>query len=1468
MSIFFQPRGPADITMPERAQQQLEAQINYESKVRERTKDQVDPLLSDPSWYSGALVSGFGRMAAGAAYKLGFDIFDNDGTYHIPLNFEPKEKPYENEFGYSGPMGTAFDSDFVYGRNNLEGLLEMTDDIPNEDRRFILNASNWGEFQDRLTMYRSKDPAVVEEMAVNYGGTAPIWADLGTDAAALVGTAMITEPLMWLGTGARFAKAGTAAAQAAAAGSGGSQVAAAAALAQSLAKTAPVISLAERSGRAAALGLIDQALYTGARYGLDDFYRPDNQQLLFEFTAAIGMGGAVGAALSKRMANDLMRGYAESAFSTLPITPVTAATIPTPPSGVVISGVISSTIPAGPSLISGAQAGALVGYLRSRSINPSVFLRELKAEGIIADSVGSFGKIPNDPQTLNAINKHIRFSEVMGDFDGSPFRLANENTLGDVGASSVAKRAEEIVRGFNEKFAEGDETVRSLAAKELPTQVNTTISRLLQDMRDAGYNVRRVSEIPNDADTLAKLDAWFDDIADGYNSPFGFRRNTQATTQPIQTGNVKFAQPPAAAPVSAGSQNVPATTVSANVPATAAPTAQRITPHNLGSASPLPGVVPTTSNPMQGLDAAVPINNVRIPWLNRFLNQAALLLEKDKNPLARHFAYRAFFARRVLLDPVTNQPVPQPRTVVEELRNVLDMVLARQIRMHDAHFQRFALGIGLNDKVSLTRTSISRAFGKGKTAAKAEFDNRVWAVITSGAPDVDPTVNAFAKEMRQMMDEVAEYANQAGVPGFEKHRMLQNYFPRLYNFEGIQTLTATASGRSAFTKLLAAALETSPGSRQLRVFDASTGTYRVLNFTDIDLAAEAFGNRLMELAVGGEGAPFLDLDQAIIDAIENMQGPLKEASSSPSPRGRTRILLNENVEIDAGFDVFGTGTTKLRFGDLVNRDLVNVSKKYSTSVLGATAERRLLNIIEEDLWQLGFRESAVAGPGSVRLKFENVDEWVGFANREGQVRGKGPLTPIESNAIERIRATLKFEPRVDTRSLGNAKIRRYMDVTDNYLNAGLSVVKGYTYLMLAGLFGAAAASETGRLAGTFGAIKVIRELPLAVNMLREWDDLTPQQQGLTAMLDQFGIMTDRLRRTVFSTPQAEIQFSKRGKFRQGLGTASNVYADVTLLAPITSFTQGLTGLTMLQHLLEMSRGQVKRLDDSTILSLGLTVEQYEKAGRFLNANAVTKKSVGRDAIIDIKNINDPDFVYVRSAVDRMVKTRIQDVSTIADTSSYADYAFASLLTQFKNYNLKAIDNLLLQNYSRFYNTRGTRAKAAAGVRVAAEIAASFLVAGLVKQAITVVQAKNAKDAGDLETYYKLRENIGLKGFAKQGLLGPGELWLPVMATEAAWSMFNEEPLLSQFRFSGGDMLSFPAKEALKNMSSAASDVGGEIMYRLDPDNPNTRFITRNTTNNIFKSIPLQNYPPVSRYFDQLEQYINDEYDLPYEQPRR
>jgi hypothetical protein len=1455
MSIFFQSPSMRDMTRPERVEAENRAIQEYDSKTRKETQEQLSPWIKEPSWYSGFLFSASTEIGVGLALKAGYDVFGNDQFYNTPLNFEPKRERTDF-YTYQGDVGKQFDHDPDYGRNNLEGILELTADIPDEDRRFILNSKSWGEFQDRLTYYRMQGSMAVEEAAANYGGTAPIWAAFGQDAASIVAAGYATEPLAWLGTAGRLKKAGEASAAAAAAGAGGSRVAAASALAANLAKTAPVINLAERAGRYAALGVIDQTIYNMARMGANDFYRPETEQIAIEYAAALSLGGVVGGTLSKRFANDLLRGYAESAFSTLPVTPVSAAT-----RTVSAAGPISTGIQTGPSRITSVQAGSLVAHLQSIGVRPGELLAELQASGLVTSR--SLGDIPNDPVVLNEVNRIVRDLEVSKGASGPFFRLRPEGTLGDSGAATVAKRAEEVASILDPAMANKGEAVTKMAAN------------LLADMRSAGYKVRRLSEIPNDPDTLAKIDAWFDDIAEGYNSPFGFRR--KPVDEPSQYGysNIRRqggtpgAQPTPVAPRAVANQSPNA------APSTTAqnPSIQTFNgPRNLGkgAASQLPGAVPPNANPLEALEAAIPVNNIRIPWLNRFLNQAAFLLERGRNPHARHFAFRAFFARRLLIDDATGAPVPQQWTVSERIKNTLDTVLAFQIRSHDAHFQRFALGMNLTDDLSKVgagfRSGVARAFGAGRAAARTEFDNRVWTVLTTGAPDPNDVVNSFAAEMRQMMDELAEYARVEGVPGFEMHRMLQNYFPRLYNFDRIQRITATAQGRAALTRLLEVALEVNPGSRELRLWNPNTGVYDIFQFNDIGLAAQAFMNRLMELSVGGENAAFLDLDQALVDAIENMQGALRDNAVSPSPRGRPRILLNDNAEIDAGFDVFGTGTTMLRLGDIVNRDMVNVTKKYATSVLGATAERQVLNIMEEDLWQLGFRSIEVGGAGPQRLTFETLEDWVRFANREGQLRYNGrALTPEEEIAVDRIRTTLRFQPRIDTQA---GRTGGLITRGANIAAAGVSTAKAYTFMLFGGFFAAAALAETGRVMGTFWPIQVIREMPIALTMLREWNNLSVQNQGIISLLDQFGIATDRLRRTIYSTPEAEIAFSRRNRFVRGLGDVSNTYSDVTGLGPVTSFTQFLTGITLLQHLLEAGRGQVRQMDEATILNLGLSRAEYEAAQRFLNANAVTARRGMRDAIIDINNVNDPEFDIVLRMMDRMVKTRIQDVATVADTSSYADSALGSLMTQFKNYNIKAVDNLLLQNYSRIFNAPNSRQRAASGARVASEIIGAFLIAGLIKQAKTIMDAKEAEESGDLEAYFKIRENIGLQGFLKQGLMGPGEFWIPTVGVETVWSQFNDEPLLSQFRYSGGDLLSFPALETAKRAAGVARDVSGAVWGNYFPGSEPDRFVTRKTTDNLFKLIPGQNFPPVSFPLAKLQEFLNDEYDLPYEQPRR
>jgi hypothetical protein len=288
------------------------------------------------------------------------------------------------------------------------------------------------------------------------------------------------------------------------------------------------------------------------------------------------------------------------------------------------------------------------------------------------------------------------------------------------------------------------------------------------------------------------------------------------------------------------------------------------------------------------------------------------------------------------------------------------------------------------------------------------------------------------------------------------------------------------------------------------------------------------------------------------------------------------------------------------------------------------------------------------------------------------------------------------------------------------------------------------------------------------------------------------------------------------------------------------------------------------------MTLGLTRQEYDAAVNFIATNAVTVRRAGRDGVVDINNMNHPDFDISRRVMDRMVRSSIQDVPTLGETSAWADTAFGSLLTQFRNYNIKAVDNLLLKNYSKVWNAQGAGATTAAGINVARQIAFSFVMAGLIKQGLSVLDRANAEAAGDYKKMAEIDGNIGLKGFMKQGLLGPGELWLPVMATEIGWNMVSDEPLLSQYRTSASDMASFPALELAQRVGSVTKDTGGALSKEFFPSdsNPFKRFITRKTTDNAFKLVPGQNWPLIARYLGITEEQINDYYDLPYEQPRK
>lgn len=1635
MSAFFSGNNGRDVTALDR-DAAIGAALQDSIAVRSKeVRKATQPLLDDPSALSGIAASGIGRVFAGASQMMGFDLFDNGGLTDVPMNFSPREQLDQIEAAYPQGAQDAFESDTRLGKNNLEGLLEMTNDIPDEDRMFILSSPNWGEFKNRLTMYRLNDPMFEQDLSMAYGGTSPLWTAFAADAAAITAMGYATEPLAWLGTAGRIARGGTAAATAA--GAGATAVAATtvagrtAILAAQLAKTPAVIGLAETAGRYAALGVIDQTIINAARFGFDDSYHRTNTEVATEYAFAAALSAGIGGPLGRNMANKAMREYAASAFNTLPISPVNAATgaaAAAAGTAAAVPGYVSTNVVNGAKAISQDQATGLAMHLRAIGADIGEFVRDMRSYGILKGK--SLNAIPNEPAVLRQVNAWIAAERIARGFDGPAFNLSH-TVSGTNGARTIAQRAVQIAESLQTRL-NGSRIVRPQSLAERAATADEIVAHLLSDMRDAGLNVKALKDIADDADTLAQVDAWFNDIENGYNSPFGFKRNQQSrgygwtgeqapteamgpqtidnvvddlvdqklADQPqgvpdasvsvvtkvdpytdldklfkdilggdqaaqaqatrdiagllrqfpasmreriaarILTFNAKaraarpkkmsaraiiradkaevdlankindavkrgtdelLAQDAALAetkasilearaipnePTPAGTAATPAgtaATATATPGATAAPaapapasgsisgagSAKQIVPAipHKNAVTPLPGNTAGAANAVEALDKAVPVNNIRLPLLSRFLNQAAELLTRDANPFARLFAYRAFDSKRLLIDAVTGQPVPQPYTVFERTRNMMDIALAEHARRRQAYFYRYLLNRGAADQVNMADV-VRTAFGGGKRQAMLEFEDRAWRSMVSGTPDANDMVNGYATDLRQILDHLADTAHNEGVEGFQNWRRLQNYFPRLYDFDRFQRLGATPQGRIALERVLAQALETAPGSRELRIFDPVTGAYNIYRFNDIPAAARALADRMLALASNYEQSPMTQWDQMIIDAIESMHGPLRDTAGSPSPRGRSRIIMNELAEVDVGQDFLGTGTTVIRFADLLNRDTTNVLKRYATSVLGATNERMLLNILEQDLWHLGFRERVVGGQGgNLRLRFANIAEFQEFASREGALRGRGALSPTELEQLERITRDLQFRPRVDTAAYGGRYFRNNANI---WSAGGVSIMKSATFLLYAGKFTAAAVGEIARPMANIGVITTIRKIPIALDMMRSWNDMTIEQQGLTRLLDQFGIATDRLRRVTLGTPDAEVRFSRRPNAVRGLAGVTDAYSDLTLLGPVTSFTQFLTGITTLQHLFEAGARGGRRLDDATIMTLGLTRQEYDAAVNFMATNAVTVRRAGRDGVVDINNMNHPDFDIIRRVMDRMVRSSIQDVPTLGETSAWADGAFGTLLTQFRNYNIKAVDNLLLKNYSKVWNAQGAGGKTGAGINVARQIAFSFVMAALIKQGLSVLDRANAEAAGDYKKMDEIDGNIGLKGFMKQGLLGPGELWLPVMATEIGWNMVSDQPLLSQYRTSASDMASFPALELAQRVGSVAKDTGGAISKEFFPSdsNPFKRFITRKTTDNAFKLVPGQNWPIIARYLGITEEQINDYYDLPYEQPRK
>jgi hypothetical protein len=833
-------------------------------------------------------------------------------------------------------------------------------------------------------------------------------------------------------------------------------------------------------------------------------------------------------------------------------------------------------------------------------------------------------------------------------------------------------------------------------------------------------------------------------------------------------------------------------------------------------------------------------------FLTRFFNQSAVVLRYD-NPAGRLAVWLGFNARRAA-ETRNGVRVAQGQTIFERGTYEMTGILADNLTAYRNGYIRFALNRGRGDRVSMA-DGLRAGFGRGRRAQRDAFDLAITEQLRTRAFNhANDGVNDAARQIADNLNRLHTLAHQAGLRGFQTSAV-SRYMPRLWRWDRIARLGTTAEGRNALIDLLEQALGRTAGGRQVIMED---GTLQTL--PDVRNAAVALTDRLINLSRDADLAPLLDTDDAIATAINGLLAPLTPGGVARTPFGRSRIIMDEMTDIVTPGALLDNGRSGLSIADLTISDQAEIMKRYTVSVMGAINEKRWLDAFNEQIAHFGIR--GVGGAPVVAETFEQMRSIINDIGNLDSALG-GSLGGQELDALREIHAAIRYEPlHRSNRELGSLG-RVGNTITGSLLPLG--------YLATGGAFGLVATSEMSRIIGTLGLRSTLRQVPLLMEMVSNWNNMDEGARNFASLIDQaFHPATDRIRRTLMM--QAQNQYGTEiSRFERGLQPVSNFYSDITLLSPVTSFTQSLMTASTLQHLYDVSRGAIGRMDDATIRTLGLEPAQYDDIVDFVGNNAVTERRLFGERVVDLNDINHARTDNLRLFLDRAVRTRIQDMPTRGDFHRIGFSFLGRLMTQFRGFNLKGVDNFLFQNLSRV-----RRGDTQTSLRVGQEIVFTAVFAALIQYARNYTDAQSARERGDYEKAKEIEGRLlGVEGFVKGGLTGPSEFFLPIMATDAAYSTFIEDdPIFSPYRYSGLNWYGFPAASMVARTWDITKDVGGATAAQWLGLEDKEREITQKTVQKFRAILPFQNFVPVKHLFNIAEDEIVDEFNLREKQPRK
>jgi len=1275
----------------------------FKDLTSEALFDTEDGLSDWLGWRSGVL--------GATGIRLGFALNDAADSYwhnsiNGPLNLTGKFEDLTND-----------ESRLLWAEgNNPESIEKDLETVEDDDLAWILDSQDYRTYRSRLNFYRMGTPEAQERASTGaYIGA------IALDVLPFIAAGPVTTSVGLVGTGGRMAAA-----------TAGVTMNTASTLATAARTASQQIGRLELTGRFAAVGLVETAVYLAAKEGIDPNYDPEVSELVYQATFGAGVGGLVGGAMLGRMM--LRQNFSQiNRLSQQVRTAVTpAGTI-----GPVEAAAIKGGLPAAPAAAA-TEAAATVATAPAAAAT--------EAAAVAAQPV-------RDALFDQAVELTIR-----------------------TGRPSVSRLRQELGIGYSRA------------------------GRIIEQMEEAKVIGAHRGSAPREV--LMTMDDWL---------------------------RVKSGAPePTSAPA-------PAT------PPPPVPPAPPVSPPAQPPVPPVPPPVPPVPPPVLGGPGTwfswVPRADWldSLPFFGRALNQSVRGL-KEQNNAARLVPWLVFFGRRDL-------GTAQGLTLFERGLFEVNQLGSNLIRGYKRAWIRYAVGNGSVNVPGTIPGIRGRALGWVRGMGRRNgFDRAVADQVRTGAMNSPlDAINQGARVVRDILRQAHNAAFEAGVRGFTAGGIM-NYFPRVWRMDAIRQLvnapdgTLDPNGLERLRLIVRAAIDRG-GNRRV-VID---GVEEV--FTgDIDEASRAFATRLSDLARSSADTEILQHEQALQDALESLLGPVKGVGTSPTPYGRSRIILDEILSTDIGVDSLGLGRTTLSIADLVENDILSVLNKYLTSVQGAINESRFVATFADHLEAEGVFAASVRGAPAEFARPTTVAEIRSLLAKLGPTPSKDYY-----QAFDNLMQALRMQP---------------LDTGAPFGLATTSLVaRTIMYTAKGGNFAISNFGELYRTTARLGLKRMLTQLGSAFEGLNNWRNFDAPVNNFAALIGQwFDPASDRLRGALIGTTDSASQevtaASRAGRAvqRSALRTG-RAYSDVSLTAPVTAMTQNLTAAATVQHLWDVANRGAARLDESTVRLLGLTTQQYDNMIAFVGSGATTRRSwLGTQRVVDIPTLQaNPDMMnLMRLFVRRSVANNIQDFATAGDFAPQMFSWWAKFLFQFKTFNIKGVDNFLFANISRL-----RRGNNQTRLNVGREIGTMLVMTGLVKYAMNANQVRQLHNRGRHKEAEDLaNKRLGVEGFIKGALTGPAEFW-PFMQTADIVAQYGlkTDPVFNEFRMSGTSVL-----------GAGSTFLGGSIGVFQDAVLPD-REVTRDTVHTALGFVPLNNVVGVRDWFGVLEDEIVTEYQLRERQPR-